>query len=263
MNTLIVIPARYQSSRFPGKPLALLQGKPMIWHVWSRATQIKMADKVIVCTEDDRILKVVSEFGGEVVMTSKEHHTGSDRVAEVAGLYPEFQLVVNLQGDLPLFSPLVIDRLIQEGGRWIESGQADLVTLCAKIDLEEEIFSPNTVKLVRNSIGNILYFSRSPIPHIERGTPLSSESGFLKHYGVYLYHREFLLKTANCPEGNLEKRERLEQLRVLEAGGSIIRAVEIASEEAKQFCEVNTPSDLVCADANLSSQILRERNPTI
>ncbi|MBI3358006.1 MAG: 3-deoxy-manno-octulosonate cytidylyltransferase [Nitrospirae bacterium] len=246
MNTLIVIPARFQSARFPGKPLALLQGKPMIWHVWSRATQIKMADKVIVATEDDRIAKTVSEFGGEAVITAATHRTGSDRVAEVAALYPA-QLIVNLQGDLPLFRPSVLDRLIKEGGQRIISQGADLVTLSAKIDKEEDIFSPNTVKLVRNDRGDILYFSRSPIPHIERGTSPTCLSGFFKHYGVYLYQREFLLKMANCPEGDLERMERLEQLRVLERGGRVW-AMEINCEEAKGFCEVNTPEDLILGE---------------
>jgi 3-deoxy-manno-octulosonate cytidylyltransferase (CMP-KDO synthetase) len=252
MNTLVVIPARYQSSRFLGKPLALLQGKPMIWHVWSRATQIKMADKVIVATEDDRIAKTVSEFGGEVLLTASTHRTGSDRVAEVAAFYPDTPLVVNLQGDLPLFSPSVIDRLIKEGEKQITDG-ADLVTLTARIDTEEEIFSPNTVKLVRNDRGEILYFSRSPIPYLERGLSPTCPSNFFKHYGVYLYHRDFLLKMANCPEGNLERMERLEQLRVLERGGRVW-AMEIDQEESKGFCEVNAPEDLILANRMLGNQ---------
>jgi 3-deoxy-manno-octulosonate cytidylyltransferase (CMP-KDO synthetase) len=228
----------------------------MIWHVWSRATQIKMADKVIVATEDDRIAKTVSEFCGEVLVTSATHRTGSDRVAEVATLYAT-ELVVNLQGDLPLFRPSVLDRLIREGGAWIKSGKADLVTLSANINSEEEIFSPNTVKLVRNNQGEILYFSRSPIPHIERGAFANFPAGasvvtpFFKHYGVYLYHRDFLLKMAHCPEGPLERMERLEQLRVLEWGGRVW-AMEIDQEEAKGFCEVNTPEDLILAGQMLS-----------
>ncbi len=247
MNTLIVIPARYQSSRFPGKPLALIQGRPMIWHVWHRATQIKMADKVIVATEDERIADVVRGFGGEVVMTASTHRTGSDRVAEVAALYPSASLVVNLQGDLPLFRPNVLDRLIEEGGQQIKSQGVALVTLSARIDSEEEIFSPNTVKLVRNNQGGILYFSRSPIPHIERGAFPICAFCYCKHYGVYLYHQGFLLKMAHSPEGELERMERLEQLRVLEQGGRVW-AMEIDCEEAKGFCEVNTPEDLVLAN---------------
>ena len=248
MKTLVVIPARYQSSRFLGKPLALLQGKPMIWHVFSRATQIKMADKVIVATEDDRIAETVSAFGGEVVLTSAAHCTGSDRVAEVAKLYKDVPLILNLQGDLPLFSPSIIDRLICEGGKWIINGETDVVTLKSKIVLEEEIFSPNTVKLVGNHRGDLLYFSRSPIPYIEKGTKFSLH---FKHYGVYLFHRDFLLKMAQCPEGDLERAERLEQLRVLEAGGRI-RAMEITDFEAQSFCEVNVPEDITKANEILS-----------
>jgi len=213
---------------------------------------------VIVATEDDRIAKVVSAFGGEVVMTSTELRTGSDRVAEVAAS-TSAELVVNLQGDLPLFYPPVIDRLIKEGGEQIKSHGADLVTLCAKIDKEEDIFSPNTVKLVRNDKGEILYFSRSPIPHPSFSLPFKGRlggdgvtcpSGFLKHYGVYLYHRDFLLKMANCPEGYLERMERLEQLRVIERGGRVW-AMEVSHEDAKGFCEVNTPEDLVLANETL------------
>jgi len=249
MNTLIVIPARYQSSRFLGKPLALLQGKPMIWHVWSRATQIKMANKVIVATDDNRIADTVSAFGGEVIITSTRPCTGSDRVAEVAASHAA-ELVVNLQGDLPLFRPNVIDRLIEEGGQKIKLRGTDLVTLYAKIDKEEEIFSPNTVKLVRNDQGEILYFSRSPIPYLEQGASSPCPVGYYKHYGVYLYHREFLLKIANCPEGALERMERLEQLRVLERGGRVW-AIAIDQEEAQGFCEVNTPDDLILANKML------------
>lgn len=257
MNTLVVIPARYASSRFPGKPLALLQGKPMIWHVWSRATQIKMADKearplrVIVATEDNRIAETVSAFGGEVVLTSATHRTGSDRVAEVAALYKDVPLVLNLQGDLPLFSPSVLDRLIQLGEKWIINGETDVVTLKSKIVSEEEIFSPNTVKLVSNNRGDLLYFSRSPIPYLEKKAAFLESSLHFKHYGVYLFHRDFLLKMAQCPEGDLEKAERLEQLRVLESGLRI-RAITMTDEEAQSFCEVNVPEDLEKANEILS-----------
>jgi len=251
MNTIVVIPARYQSSRFLGKPLALLRGKPMIWHVWSRATQIKMADKVIVATEDDKIADLISMFGGEVMLTSATHRTGSDRVAEVAALYKDVPLVVNLQGDLPLFRPSVIDRIIQEGAVRIRQG-ADLITLTAKINLEEEIFSPNTVKVVRNDQGEILYFSRSPIPYLQKDNFSVCPFGYFKHYGVYLYHREFLLKMANCPQGDLERMERLEQLRVLEHGGRVW-AMEIDQKDAQGFCEVNTPEDLILAEKMLAT----------
>jgi 3-deoxy-manno-octulosonate cytidylyltransferase (CMP-KDO synthetase) len=217
----------------------------MIWHVWSRATQIKQADKVIIATEDDRIAKMAVSFGADVMMTASSHKTGSDRVAEVAVIYPS-DYVVNLQGDLPLFCPETIDRLIESGEQWIAKEQVDVVTLESKIVLEEEIFSPNTVKMVHNQQGDILYFSRSVIPHIEKGADFKN-GVFYKHYGVYLYHRDFLLKMAKSSEGHLERVERLEQLRVLEAGGRI-RAVTIEETESQSFCEVNTPEDLIKAE---------------
>jgi 3-deoxy-manno-octulosonate cytidylyltransferase (CMP-KDO synthetase) len=245
MKTLIVIPARYRSSRFPGKPLALLNGQPMLWHVWSRAIQIQGADKVMIATEDDQIVKAASLFGAETTMTLSSHKTGSDRVAEVAANYPH-PYVLNLQGDLPLFRPETISHLIEVGTKWIAEGLADVVTLQSKIVSEEEIFSSSTVKLVHNLQGDILYFSRSPIPHIEKGAKITKDL-FFKHYGVYLYHRDFLIKMAKRSEGRLEQAERLEQLRVLEEGGRI-RALEIDQKEALSFCEVNTPEDLVKAN---------------
>ncbi len=248
-NTLVVIPARYRSSRFPGKPLATLDGKPMIWHVVHRALSAKRPDKVIVATEDERIANVVAGYGFTVAMTLSTHQTGSDRVAEVAASTPA-PFVVNLQGDLPLFHPNVLDRLIEKGRGWIESGEADVVTLMSKINSEEELFSPNTVKLVRNRRREILYFSRSPIPYLERGAAIKP-SQFFKHYGVYLYSRDFLLKMAKSVEGDLEAAERLEQLRVLEEGGRI-RAIEIDQEEEKGFCEVNVPEDLERAEQILA-----------
>jgi 3-deoxy-manno-octulosonate cytidylyltransferase (CMP-KDO synthetase) len=258
INTIVIIPARYDSTRFPGKPLADLNGRPMLWHVVSRAVLAKRPDQVIVATEDQRIMDAVRSWGYNVTLTSSKHLTGSDRVAEVSasqnaqGRLPS-GLVVNLQGDLPLFLPDVLDRLIEEGGEWISAGLADVVTLAAKIDSEEEIFSPHTVKLVRDGAGRVLYFSRSPIPYVEKGDSIIGSTTFFKHYGVYLYDRNFLLKMGKAPEGKLEKVERLEQLRFLEEGGRM-RVVEISSEEAKYFCEVNLPEDLLKANAMLLSE---------
>ncbi|TAK09423.1 MAG: 3-deoxy-manno-octulosonate cytidylyltransferase [Candidatus Manganitrophaceae bacterium] len=244
--TLVVIPARYPSTRFPGKPLADLNGKPMIQHVWERAIAAKRPGRVLVATDDERIAQAVRRFGGEVMMTSADHRTGTERVAEVSAQFPA-ERVVNLQGDLPLFQPATLDRLIETGGALIQRGEADLITAKSALTDEEELFSPHSVKVVTDERGDALYFSRSPIPHIERGAFGKRGSfTFYKHYGIYLYHKNFLLHIAKSPEGNLERMERLEQLRVLEQGGRV-RVMEIEKEEALYFWEVNTPEDLVRA----------------
>lgn len=245
-SVLVVIPARYPSTRFPGKPLADLNGKPMIQHVWERAAAAKRPNRILVATDDERIAQAVRRFGGEVMMTSSDHRTGTERVAEVAAQFPALQ-VMNLQGDLPLFQPATLDRLIESGGKLIQRGEADLITAKSAITNEEEVFSPHSVKVVSNERGEALYFSRSPIPHIERGEfDRRGSFTFFKHYGIYLYHKDFLLHIAKSSEGSLEKIERLEQLRVLEQGGRV-RVLEIEKEEARFFWEVNTPEDLVKA----------------
>lgn len=255
-SVLVVIPARYPSTRFPGKPLADLNGKPMIQHVWERATAAKRPNRILVATDDERIAQTVRRFGGEVMITSSDHRTGTERVAEVAAQFPALQ-VMNLQGDLPLFQPATLDRLIESGGKLIQGGEADLITAKSAITNEEEVFSPHSVKVVSNERGEALYFSRSPIPHVEKDA--FSKRGaftFYKHYGIYLYHKDFLLRIAKSPEGSLEKMERLEQLRVLEQGGRV-RVLEIEREEARFFWEVNTPEDLVKAREILNADSSR------
>jgi 3-deoxy-manno-octulosonate cytidylyltransferase (CMP-KDO synthetase) len=253
LTSLVVIPARYASTRFPAKPLADLNGKPMIQHVWERAVAATRPGKVVVATDDDRIAAVVRGFGGAVEMTSPSHRTGTERVAEVASRFPA-KIVVNLQGDLPLFDPATLDLLIEKSEEAILNGKADLVTAKSEIRSEEEIFSPHSVKVVTDSTGRALYFSRSPIPYIEEGAfgKGSAPFKFYKHYGIYFYHPDFLFRIAKSPEGNLERMERLEQLRVLEQGGSV-QVIEIGPEAARFFWEVNTPDDLIKAREILSS----------
>jgi len=253
-SCLIVIPARFPSTRFPGKPLADLNGKPMIQHVWERAMATQYAGQVRVATDDPRIAERVRSFGGEVLMTSADHRTGTERVAEAAERFPA-EVVVNLQGDLPLFQPKTLDSLIGACRASLEKGEFDLATAKSEIFSEEELFSPHSVKVVTDREGFALYFSRSPIPYVEKG---GFENGkgpfkFYKHYGIYIFRRDFLLRIARSPEGPLEKMERLEQLRVLEQGGRI-RVLEIEQEEARFFHEVNTPEDLVKAREILSSR---------
>ena len=212
----------------------------------------KRPGRVVVATEDRRIAEAVQKFGGEVALTSPTHRTGTERVAEVASRFPS-TLVVNLQGDLPLFDPATLDLLIEKSEQLIFNGEADLVTAKSEINSEEEVFSPHSVKVVTDSTGRALYFSRSPIPYIEKGLfgKGSEPVTFYKHYGIYLYHHDFLLRVAKSPEGNLERIERLEQLRVLEQGGRV-QVIEIDREAARFFWEVNTPEDLVKARKMLS-----------
>jgi len=215
---LVVIPARYQSSRLPGKPLEPISGSPMIQHVYERATRAKLVDAVGVATDDDRIRQAVERFGGRVWVTRADHETGSDRVAEVvAGL--DCDLVINVQGDEPLIEPAAIDQAIEP---LLAEPALQMTTLCRRIDDPSLLASRDVVKVVRDLRGNALYFSRAPIPFARRegAGPLG-----WKHIGLYAYRRDFLLRFARLPAGPLERLESLEQLRALEHGLDI-RVVE-------------------------------------
>ncbi|MBN4054093.1 3-deoxy-manno-octulosonate cytidylyltransferase [Nitrospira defluvii] len=249
---LVVIPARYESSRFPGKSLADLQGKPIIQHVWERAASANLPGRVIVATDDERIATCVREFGAEVCLTALSHKNGTERIAEVAASL-DYDIVVNLQGDLPLFQPEVLDSLLESSIKMIEGGKADVVTAKSEILSEDEIFSPNTVKVVTDENDLALYFSRSVIPYIEKETfdRKKNETVFYKHYGIYCYSKSYLLKIVKAPEGCLERIERLEQLRVLEQGDRI-GVVHLPPDASQSFLEVNTPHDLKKAAAFLA-----------
>jgi 3-deoxy-manno-octulosonate cytidylyltransferase (CMP-KDO synthetase) len=219
MRTAIVIPARYGSTRLPGKPLLRSTGKYLIQHVYERARRARAADRVIVATDDTRILSAVESFGGVAVMTRKDHPSGTDRVAEVAaGL--DADAVINLQGDEPLLDPDGLDLL---AGLLASDPAADVATLAAPIRDRETYLSPNAVKVVCDDRGRALYFSRSPIPFVRDGAPDFSTDPprFLLHLGVYAYRREALLRLAASPPHPLELSEKLEQLRVLGLGGTI------------------------------------------
>jgi 3-deoxy-manno-octulosonate cytidylyltransferase (CMP-KDO synthetase) len=218
MHTAIVIPARYASSRLPGKPLLRETGKYLIQHVYERACQAK-ADEVIVATDDQRIFHAVRGFGGRVVMTRDDHPSGTDRIAEVArGLKAE--VVVNLQGDEPLIEPAAIDLLPDLLRRDPEAPMATLATPVVSLD---QFRDPNCVKVVCNQQGRALYFSRSPIPHVREGQPdfARRPAMFLQHLGLYAYRRDFLLEYAQLAAEPLEECEKLEQLRVLAVGKAI------------------------------------------
>jgi len=253
VNTvLVVIPARYESVRFPGKPMADLGGQPMIAQVWQRARQLAHADRLIIATDDSRIVACAHGFGAETRLTASFHKNGTERMAEVAASLP-YPVVVNLQGDLPLFSPKTLDRIIVEGTHLILSRQAECVTVKAAITSQEELLSPHIVKVVSDPSGSALYFSRSPIPYLQKINADTLPPIFYRHYGIYMFHLEFLLRLAKSDEGVLEKAEQLEQLRVLELGGRI-HVIEIPRHDAAHFFEVNHPEDLVIARKILKAQ---------
>ena len=213
-KTAIIIPARYGSSRLEGKPLIEVNGKPIIQWVYEKAQQAKLADMIIVATDDERIFNAVKAFGGEVEMTSADHKCGSDRIREVVEHHPEISYIVNLQGDEPLIKPESIDAVAKDV---IDDDNADISTLIRVLTKEEEINNPNQVKCVIDNNSYALYFSRSKIPY-ERNIGIATFYGQL---GIYGYKREALLKMTALPQTPLEKTESLEQLRALENGMKI------------------------------------------
>lgn len=205
-----IIPARYDSVRFPGKALVNILGKPLIQHVWERSISSKFLKSLIVATDNEKIFECVNSFGGRAVMTSLNHRTGTDRISEVAeGL--EADLIVNIQGDEPLISSDLIDEAIET---FSKEENFKMGTAATVITDEREIYNPNVVKVVLDKNGYALYFSRCPIPYRRRQTNVS----VLQHIGFYVYDREFLIEYAKMPSTDLEITEELEQLRALENG---------------------------------------------
>ena len=217
-KTAIIIPARYGSSRLEGKPLLKVTGKPVIQWVYEKALQAKLADMIIVATDDDRIYNAVKAFGGEVEMTSKKHKCGSDRIREVVDRHPEISFIVNLQGDEPLIKPSAIDAVARNVQ---EDEKADISTLIRVLKGENEINNPNLVKCVIDKNNYALYFSRSKIP-FERN-PICGN--FYGHLGIYGYKRGALIKMTSLEQTQLEKTDSLEQLRALENGMKIKTSV--------------------------------------
>jgi len=207
---LVVIPARYGSTRFPGKPLALLMGKPVIEHVYRRAERARNVEEVIVATDDERIVRAVAGFGGTCVLTDPGHRSGSDRLGEIAAQRTD-RVIVNLQGDEPLMDPSVIEGVI---GPHLGKDPPDIATAARPLGSLEDFHDPGIVKVVVDAKGNALYFSRSPIP--SGWAPGSGEA--LGHIGIYAFSRKALLRFVALPRGDLEKLEDLEQLRALENG---------------------------------------------
>ena len=234
MKTIGIIPARYASTRFPGKPLALIAGKPLIQHVVERCQEAKSLAEVIVATDDTRIWEVAQNFC-RAEMTRPDHPSGTDRIAEVARNYP-CDGVINIQGDEPLIDPAVVDAV----ARGLE--QEEMSTAAALLTDPAEYDNPNVVKVVVNAAGRALYFSRRTIPYVRDAAPGAEPLAafpFLKHLGIYGYRREVLLRLVERPVSALESAEKLEQLRALE-NGIKIRVVQVNYE----CVGVDVPADV-------------------
>src|SRR5947208_4890052 len=233
-KVIVVIPARYGSVRLPGKPLISLAGKPMIQRVYERAKLAARADRVIVATDDERIVKAVEGFGGEARMTRTEHRTGTERVAEVA-TREEGDVFVNVQGDEPLLDPNAIDTAVHA---LLEEPQASISTVATPIKTPGDIMDPNVVKAVLDFDGNAIYFSRAPIPWV-RETASNIHVRHLTYLGLYVFEREALLEYPTLPQGELERIEQLEQLRWMENGWKI-RVAEVQHDAVS----VDVPEDV-------------------
>ena len=235
MNIIVFIPSRYDSTRFPGKPLAPLAGEPMIRHVCRCAASCPDISEVYVTTDDERIFQCVDNFGGKAIMTAKEHPSGTDRIAEAVQKLDlsEDDIIVNIQGDQPVFKPEIISEMIAP---LIKEGDIPMATLKYRITDRNEIENTNIVKVVTDSDGFALYFSRYPIPFYRDP---GSSMGHYKHLGLYAYRRGFLAEFSRLPIGRLEAAEKLEQLRALEHG-FMIKVLETASDSV----EVDTPADI-------------------
>jgi 3-deoxy-manno-octulosonate cytidylyltransferase (CMP-KDO synthetase) len=243
-KVVVVIPARYGSTRLPGKPLVSLAGKPMIQRVYERAKLAKQVDRVIVATDDKRIVKAVGEFGGEARMTRADHRTGTERVAEVAA-HEEGEVFVNVQGDEPLLDPVAVDTAISS---LLEEPAAAISTVATAIKTPADIMDPNVVKTVLDFDGNALYFSRAPVPWV-RDTTGKIQVRHLKHLGLYVFQRDALLEFPTLPQGELERIEQLEQLRWLENGWKI-RVAEVEHDAVS----VDVPEDVTRVEKMLQGK---------
>lgn len=239
MNFIAIIPARYASTRFPGKPLADIKGKPMVQHVYEKAINSGLFQKVLVATDDIRIQKVVLSFGGEVAMTHKNHQSGTDRCGEVINnIRNSFDVVVNIQGDEPFIHQSQLEELVN----LFKSTPAQIGTLKKELSKKEDLFNPNVVKVVSGLDKRALYFSRNPIPFVRNSKEDDwlVEQKFYKHLGLYGYRSEVLKKLVRLAPSTLEISESLEQLRWLENGYEIF-----ISETQHESIGIDTPEDLM------------------
>jgi 3-deoxy-manno-octulosonate cytidylyltransferase (CMP-KDO synthetase) len=249
-KVIAVIPARWASSRFPGKPLALIRGKPMIQWVFEQVSKAKSVSEVIVATDDIRILETVNKFGGNSVMTSPDHESGTDRIAEVVR-DKKCEFVVNVQGDEPLISPVNIDLIVQP---LLEEVSESTVTLRVLIKSYDELMDRNITKVVVDKSDLALYFSKAPIPWGRDGVDTNIDPlkpFWYKHIGLYAYRKNFLMEFGSLPESDLEKTEKLEQLRILE-NGFRIKVVETDLDSIGVDCE----ADLAMVEKRLAEHTI-------
>lgn len=238
MKAIGIIPARLKSTRFPQKILANICNRPLVWHVWNRSKKARLLDEVIIACDERLVVDRASKFGARAVLTSKRHRSGTDRIAEVAKKL-KADVIVNIQADEPLVHPSIIDNLVKV---FKAHPNTDMATAKKRITKEEDLYSPNIVKIVTDNLDNALYFSRSIIPYPREGCKNILEKRYYKHLGIYAYKRNFLLKFVKLPKSQLEDIEMLEQLRALENGFSI-KVIEtthdtIAVDEPKDLKEV-------------------------
>ena len=249
MNTICVIPARYASTRLPGKPLKKIGDKPMIELVYKQALQTKNIDRVIVATDDDRIFNVVKDFGGTAVMTDPELPSGTDRVYE-AIKNTDTDIVINLQGDEPFVAPELLEKLVNV----FHNDNIQIATPICEIENDFEITDPNVVKVIKDVNGFALYFSRSQIPFLrdfESGDVINANHTFYKHIGIYAYRKECLKQLTQLDESSLEKIEKLEQLRFLENGFKIYTVLSDYNSIG-----VDTPEDLKKINKMIQDNVL-------
>ena len=237
MNILGIIPARYASSRFPGKPLVDIAGKSMIQRVYEQAKKCLHLHEVMVATDDACIYDHVISFGGVAVMTSPDHQSGTDRCAEVARQHPQYQVIINVQGDEPYIDPEQISKL----AACFESPEVQIATLVKQVKDEQELHNPNTPKVVINNSSEAIYFSRSALPHIRGQEPQNwlKFYPYYKHIGIYGYNAAVLQEITKLPVSSLEKAESLEQLRWIENGYRI----KVAETDLETYA-IDTPADL-------------------